>query len=72
MKVKLNDNLRAIYTYIQSCDHEIDLNDFIQYCIDYEYYKELYQNWHIIRDIIKYHDDNLFLINQKRSLDNSD
>lgn len=66
MKIKINDNLIAIFTYIKTYEYIIDLDDFIQWVIDYEYYKELYENWHIIRDLIKYHNDNLGHINEKR------
>lgn len=66
MKIKINDNLMAIFTYIHNNEYRIDLDDFIQYCIDYEYYKELYENWHIVRDCINYHNDNLEVLNAKR------
>lgn len=66
MKIKLNDNLIAIFTYINNIEYRIDLDDFIQWCIDYEYYKELYLHWHLIKDLIKFHNDNLDYINKKR------
>lgn len=55
MKIKINDNLIAIFTYIRSYEYYIVLIDFIQWCIDYSYYKELYSNWHIIYDLIQEH-----------------
>lgn len=57
MKIKINDNLIAIFTYIKSYEYLIVLDDFIQWCIDYGYYKEFYLNYHIIKDLI--HDHNL-------------
>lgn len=55
-KIKPNENLYAIFTYIQS-NHEyfIPYNDLIQFCIDYEYYKELYEHFHIIRALLDEH-----------------
>lgn len=55
MKIRINDNLKAIFTYIQSYDYYIVYIDFVQWCIDYGYYKEFYQNFHIIRDLINEH-----------------
>ena len=55
LKVKVNENFIAILTYLQTYQHYIDLRDLVQWCIDYEYYKELYQNWHIIKDMLAEH-----------------
>lgn len=54
-KIKPNDNLIAIFTYIQSNEYYITLSDLLQFCIDYEYYKELYEHFHIIYQLVKEH-----------------
>lgn len=54
-KIKFNDNLQAIYTYITSYKHYIDINDLVDWCIQYEYYRELFENFHIIRCCIDQH-----------------
>lgn len=54
-KIRFNDNLQAIYTYINSYKHYIDINDIVDWCIQYEYYKELYENFHIIKCCIEQH-----------------
>lgn len=48
MKIKYNDNLNAIYTYLRSYEYYVDILDLIQFCVDYDYYRELYENWHIV------------------------
>lgn len=55
MRIKINDNLRAIYTYINSYEYKIILNDFIQWCFDYGYYKEFFLNFHVIKECIAEH-----------------
>lgn len=54
-KIRFNDNLQAIYTYITSYKHYIDINQLVDWCIQYEYYKELYENFHIIRACLDQH-----------------
>lgn len=55
MKIKVNDNLIAIYTYLRSYEYHVDLRDLVQFCIDYEYYDELYKNFHIIVRCLEEH-----------------
>lgn len=54
-KIRFSDNLQAIYTYISSYKHYIDINDLVDWCIQYEYYRELYENFHIIKTCIDQH-----------------
>lgn len=54
-KIKPNDNLFAIFTYINSCKYHVYLQELIQFCIDYEYYKELYENFHIVKSLLDEH-----------------
>lgn len=50
-KFKVNDNLKAIYDYLAHYEYRVELSDLIQFCFDYEYYKELYENFHIIYQV---------------------
>lgn len=54
-KIKFNDNLQAIYTYISSYKHYIDINELVDWCIQYEYYRELYENFHVVKACIEDH-----------------
>lgn len=63
MKVKVNNNLIAIFTFIKSDVYYIELDYFLQWCIDYGYYKEFYLNYHIIKDLIFNH--NLLYTNKR-------
>lgn len=47
-KIKVNDNLTNIFNFIQSSKEELSFMDLIQYCIDYDLYKEFYLNQQII------------------------
>lgn len=48
LKIKFNENLAAIFTYLRSYEYHIDLMDLVQWCVDFGYYKELYENFHIV------------------------
>lgn len=54
-KIKFNENLAAIFTYLRSYEYHIDMIDLVQWCIDYGYYKELYENFHIINNCLFEH-----------------
>ena len=56
-KVKPNENLFAIFNYINSDEYYLSYQDIIQFCIDYEYYKELYEHWHIVKPLIDQHNE---------------
>lgn len=47
-KIKVNDNLTNIFNFIQSSQKRLSFMDLIQYCIDYDLYKEFYLNQQII------------------------
>lgn len=55
LKIQVNDNLRAIYTYLNNYEYYVDLRDLVQFCFDYEYYKELFENFHIIFKCLEEH-----------------
>lgn len=54
-KNTINDNFINILTYIQSSDQVLSYYDLIQYCIDYDQYKELYLNYHVFKDLMLEH-----------------
>lgn len=55
LKIQINDNLKAIYEYLRSYEYYVDLRDLVQFCFDYEYYKELFENFHIIYKCLEEH-----------------
>lgn len=59
MKIKVNDNFTNILNYIHACEHRLSYYDLLQYCIDYDQYKELYNNYHIFKDILIEHNKSL-------------
>lgn len=56
---KYRDDLVAICNYIKDVKTTIDWYDFINFVVSFEYYKVFYQNYHIIKDLIEYHDSHL-------------
>lgn len=53
MKVEVNDNFNMIHNYIISAVDPIKFSDLLQYCIDYDLYKELYVNLPVFRVLIE-------------------
>ena len=67
MKVEINDNFNMIHNYILSATEPILFKDLVQYCIDYDLYKELYVNLPVFRILIE--EKNLSFNKQKNPLD---
>lgn len=57
-KIKPNDNLFAIFTYIREDEYRLNMDELVQFCIDYDYYKELYEHFHIIKQLVEEHNKN--------------
>lgn len=55
IRVKVNENLQAIFTYLRSYEYRVDLSELVSWCIDYDYYKELYEHFHIIYQMLIEH-----------------
>lgn len=53
LKVEVNDNFNMILNYINSSLEIINYKELIQYCIDYDLYKELYVNIKIFEKLIE-------------------
>lgn len=53
LKVEVNDNFNMILNYINSSLEIITYKELIQYCIDYDLYKELYVNIKIFEKLIE-------------------
>lgn len=51
-KVGFNEDLNSILNYIWTSDKPIFLKDLIQFCVDYDYFVQLYMNYPMIRDCI--------------------
>lgn len=56
---KYRDDFVAIVNYIRDCQQPINMYDFMEFVVSYEYYKVFYQNYHIVKDLIDYHDTHL-------------
>lgn len=54
-KVGYTEDLNSIVTYIKTSDKQVTITDLLQFCVDYEYYIELYMNYPMIRDLIVEH-----------------
>lgn len=51
MRIKVNDNLIMIFQFINELLAPVGYNELIQYCIDFQLYKEFYQHNHIINKL---------------------
>lgn len=54
-KVGMNEDLIAIFTYINTAPGIVLWQDLIQHCIDYDLYIELYMNIEIITKLLEQH-----------------
>lgn len=52
LKIEVNDNLTSIFNFIQDSREIITFHDLVQFCIDFECYKELYLNQDIIYKLL--------------------
>lgn len=53
LKIEVNDNFNMILNYINSANDLITYKELVQYCIDYELYKELFINLKIFQILIE-------------------
>lgn len=67
---KYYTKLTSIFNCINSDCRKIDLEEFLQWCIDYNCYSIALQNWIVISDLIEYHNKNLFYLNDKKGFKN--
>lgn len=51
MRIKVNDNLIMIFQFINELVAPVGYNELIQYCIDFQLYKEFYLHNHIINKL---------------------
>ena len=58
---KYRDDFVAISNFIFDYVGEIKYDDLITFVVSYEYYKCFYQNYHIFKDLINYHNTHLKL-----------
>lgn len=57
--MKQDRRLYFIFTYINTAPNTIDFMDFIMWVLENGYYKVLFNNWSIIRDLIIFHNQNI-------------
>lgn len=56
---KIRDDLVAIRNFINDYPRQLDEIEFFDFIVSYEYYATYYKNYHIFRDLIKYHNDHI-------------
>lgn len=52
MKIEVNDNFNMIKNFIYSSTEPIKFSELVDYCCDYDLYKELYININIFKLLI--------------------
>lgn len=57
LKIEINDNLTSIFNYINDNQEYITFHELVQFCIDFECYKELYLNQDIIYKLLQEHNE---------------
>lgn len=67
MKIKINDNFTNIMNFIHANEEVITYHDLLQYCIDYDQYKEYYNNYHIFKDLLLEHNRQIQEQKERRS-----
>lgn len=55
MKVYVNYNLTSIFNYIHDSNEYISWYELVSWCLDMQYYKELYLNHFIIKYLLDEH-----------------
>lgn len=55
----LNDNFNSIINYIRQADHIVSYRELLQFVADYDLFKEFYPNYHIFRDLLLEHNDEI-------------
>lgn len=61
-KIQINDNWNMIFNYINSSTEKIIWKDLVQFCIDYDCYKEFYLNINIWKILVEEKNNNLPVI----------
>lgn len=56
---KYRDDYIAVVNFIKEYPSAIDMYDLMNFIASFEYYKVFYQNYHIFKDLISYHDSHL-------------
>lgn len=52
-RIEINDNFNMIFNYIESSEVKIVYKDLLQFCIDYDLYKEFYLNLNVWKILIE-------------------
>ena len=61
-KIQINDNWNMIYNYINSATTKVDWFELVQFCVDYDCYKEFYFNINIWKILVDERNNNLPVI----------
>lgn len=52
-RIEVNDNFNMIFNYIVSSENQIFYKDLLQFCVDYDLYKEFYLNFNVWKILIE-------------------
>lgn len=66
-KIQINDNWNMIYNYINSSTVKVSWFELVQFCVDYDCYKEFYLNINIWKLLVEERNNNLPVIKKKES-----
>lgn len=64
LKIQINDNWNMIYNYINSATEKISWFELVQFCVDYQCYKEFYLNINVWKILVDERNNNLPVINE--------
>jgi len=66
LKLEINDNFNMIMNFILSANDPISFKELLQYCLDYDLYKEFYVNLAVFRVLL---DEKNMALREKKDLE---
>ena len=67
LKLEINDNFNMIMNFILSANDPLSFKELLQYCLDYDLYREFYVNLSVFRILL---DEKNLALREKKNLDN--
>lgn len=61
-KIQINDNWNMIYNYINSATERVDWFELVQFCVDFDCYKEFYLNINVWKLLVEERNNHLPVI----------
>ena len=66
LKLEINDNFNMILNFIISATEPITFKELLQYCLDYDLYKEFYVNLSVFRILL---DEKNLALREKKNME---